>query len=127
MWGLGKTFFLPAVFTCIDTDSKQLIYKQYNLWGLKIDSKEIPFAYIDSITFDIERQPWRNEVIEYVRVYVHTPSSSKLLIGVEEISDLQFNSYPARDEYIKNAPFSAEQNERGQKVVKALYRLIGRD
>jgi hypothetical protein len=125
LWGLGKTFFLPEVFTNFDTASKQVVYQRNNFFGLKTEKMEFPFSAIDSITYDIERKSWRNEVVEYLRIYVHSSSHSKLLIGVEPLGSVSMN-YPKMEEYLKT-PIPRSYKNRGETIVLSLYKLMGRE
>ncbi|GAB4330384.1 MAG: hypothetical protein OHK0038_04710 [Flammeovirgaceae bacterium] len=66
--GGKQSIFFPASSTNFDIQNQKVIYQKFNFLGLKTEKIEILFSDIDSITYDIERTPWRNEVLEYLRV-----------------------------------------------------------
>jgi hypothetical protein len=125
LWGVGKAFFLPKVFTNFDTEAKQIVYQRYNFFGLKTEKIDFPFNAIDSITYNIERKVWRNEVFEYVRIYVHSSPHSKLLIGIEPLESVTLN-YPKMEEYLKTS-LPQKYINRGEAIILALYKIMGRE
>lgn len=102
-----------------------MIYKRYNFWGLIEENYEIPFASIDSISYDIERSQNKVLVMEFIRIYAHTSKHPKLLIGLEEFDSKRFATKEISDEYIQT-PIPENYKNRGESIICAINKILYR-